>query len=326
VSTAIERLKERGRPTVPLRNASLFTPPAAVIETAQPQTASVEQIVCSFTFTPDQKPLRHLYDPATLKDWGEHELKPNGIRSALWVRPHPTEPERWELVAGLRRYTAARLVGIDHVPIRVFDWTDEQAYEAAVAENKDRYGFTALEQLDSFLTILSARLNLEREEVVSLLYRMDNFAKGKLSTQSELGKDQVKAIEAVFAGADLTWRTFVANRLPLLKKPPEVLQAIRTGQIDFTKGLAIATVKDETQRQEFLDEAIHNQWSLEQTKQQVKASRPQPQESQAKGSQEMGDLSTRLSRVARRIKASRLDSSERKKLAALLEQVEQLLQ
>lgn len=320
MSKAIDRLKERGRPNVPPRNASLFKPSEDAIDNITPQEAAVEQILCTFTFTPDNKPLRHLYDKTALKEWGEKELNPNGIRSALWVRPHPTEPSKWELVAGLRRYTAACLVGINRVPIRIFDWNDEQAYEAAVTENKDRYGFTALEQLDSFLTILSGRLNLGREEVISLLYRMDNFAKGKLSTQSELGKEQMDIVESVFAGADLTWRTFVANRIPLLKKPPEILGAIRSGQIDFTKGLAIASVKDSKQRQQILDKAISEKWSLEQTKQQVKSIQ-QPKQ----GSQEMADLSSRLSKVARQAKTSHLNGADHTKLLTLLEQVEQLL-
>jgi len=320
MSKAIDRLRERARPSVPPRNASLFKPVEESIENTPPQEAAIEQILCTFTFAPDQKPLRHLYDETALREWGRNELMPNGIRSALWVRPHPLEPGKWELVAGLRRYTAAYLVGINKVPIRIFDWNDEEAYEAAVAENKDRHGFTALEQLDSFLTILSSRLSLEREEVVSLLYRLDNFQKGKLSTQSELGKDQLEVVESVFAGADLTWRTFVANRLPLLKKPPEVLAAIRTGQIDFTKGLAIASVKDSEQRQQILDKAIDDKWTLEQTKQQVKSIHPSKQ-----GNREMTDLSARLSKVARQVKNIRLEEAKRERLLSLLEQVELLI-
>lgn len=236
------------------------------------------------------------------------------------MRPHPTELNKWELVAGLRRYTAARLVSIDKVPIRVFDWSDEQAYEAAVAENKDRYSFTALEQLDSFLTILSGRLSLSQEEVISLLYRMDNFAKGKISTQSELGKEQMEIVESVFVGADLTWRTFVANRLPLIKKPAEVLEAIRLGQIDFTKGLAISSVKDIEQRQQILSKAICDKWTLEQTKERVKSLKQPKQDSQGGV-----DLSSRLSKIMRQVRKGHLDEVNHKKLMVLLEQVEQLL-
>jgi len=318
MSKAIERLKERAKPTVPPRNSSLFSPQEEVFVEA-PQTVSLSQIYCTFTFTPNQQPLRYLYDEEQLKNWGETELKPNGIRSALWVRSHPSENGKYELVAGFRRYTAAKLVGITQVPVRVFDWDDEQAYEAAVAENKDRYGFTALEQVDVFLAILGQRLNLEREEVVSLLYRMDNFAKGKLSTQSTMGKEEVEAVEAVFAGADLTWKTFVANRFPLLKKPSEVLSAIRSGKIDFTKGLVISSIKDVEKREKILEQAIDEKWSLEHTKQVVKALQSPKQDNS------MMEFSSRLAKAAKQSKKVRLNATQLSKLQALLDQVEMLL-
>jgi len=76
------------------------------------------------------------------------------------------------------------------------------------------------------------------EGVVALLYRMDNEVKGK-ATHNVMGKPEAVLVEETFnALARGSWQSFVANRLPLLKLPGEVLEAIRSGRLDCTKALA----------------------------------------------------------------------------------------
>jgi ParB family chromosome partitioning protein len=68
---------------------------------------------------------------------------------------------------------------------------------------------------------------------------------------------EVEIVQGVFERLGrMTWETFTRNRLPLLKLPQEVLEALQTGRIEYTKAKAIALVKDETERQTLLEEAI----------------------------------------------------------------------
>jgi ParB family transcriptional regulator, chromosome partitioning protein len=113
---------------------------------AQEGVVSISQIICSFTFVPDSKPVRYYYDPDELEQWAYNDIKINGIRSALWVRPHPHHPGKYELVAGLRRLKAAELIGLTEIPIKVFDWDNDTAFQAAIAENSNRRDFSALEE------------------------------------------------------------------------------------------------------------------------------------------------------------------------------------
>ncbi|MBZ8183072.1 MAG: hypothetical protein SAL07_13520 [Oscillatoria sp. PMC 1051.18] len=78
-------------------------------------------------------------------------------------------------------------------------------------------------------------------------------------------KQEIEVIEETFASLGLMgWRSFVQNRLPLLKLPDQILEALQKGQLEYTKARAIARVKDEAQRERLLSEAIAGDWSLSQ--------------------------------------------------------------
>ena len=226
-------------------------------------------IACTFSFAPDKKPIRHYYDPSELEKWAKNDIEPNGIRSALWVRPHPSVPGNYELVAGLRRWKAAEILNLETVPAKVFEWDDQTAFQAAVSENANRRGFSALEDLDNTLRLLEISLGYEEEEILGLLYRMNNASKNRVNREI-LSSREAKLIEQVFNSFGLiTWKSFVATRLPLLKKPKDILTKIRTGEIEYTKGIIIASLKTEKDREELLSEAIRESLSVTQIKERV---------------------------------------------------------
>ncbi len=236
------------------------------------QLIECSKILCTFTFVPNCKPVRYHYDPQELQKWALSDISPNGILCPLWVRPHPTESEKYELVAGFRRLKAAVIVGLDSVPVKVFDWDDHSAFHAAIAENTTRRDLNALEELDNTLRLLEIKLEYDTEEVVSFLYRMNNATKGSIN-QNVLVSEEAELVQQIFDSLGrITWQSFVATRLPLCKKPVEILNAIRDGKIHYTKGILIASVKDEFLRQNLLEDAINNSLSISEIKQRVKAS------------------------------------------------------
>jgi len=245
-----------------------------IVQTAdvtQEQLIKRSAIVCTFTFVPDGKPVRHYYDPQELEQWALNDIKPNGIRSPLWVRPAPNQSGKYELVAGLRRLKAATILELEVVPVKVFDWDDRTAFHAAISENTNRRDFSALEELDNTLRLLEIQLGYDTEEVVSFLYRMNNATKGT-TNQNVLVSEEAELVQQIFDSfGQITWQSFVATRLPLFKKPAEILNAIRQGKIHYTKGILIASIKDEYNRQNLLEEAISHSLSLSEIKQRVKA-------------------------------------------------------
>ena len=239
-------------------------------EVTQEQLIAYQDILCTFTFVPDGKPVRHYYDPDELQHWAINDIEPNGIRSPLWVRPHPEKSGKYELVAGLRRLKAAGIINLETVPVKIFNWNDHTAFQAAISENANRRDFSALEELDNTLRLLEIQLGCDTETVISLLYRMNNAIKGT-TNQNVLVSKEAELVKQIFDSfGRITWQSFVATRLPLLKKPPEVLDGIRQGKIHYTKGIVIASLKDADERQELLNEVIHHSLSLSEIKQRIK--------------------------------------------------------
>jgi ParB family chromosome partitioning protein len=282
-------------------------------------------IACTFTFRPDRKPMRHYYDSVELERWALNDIGPNGIHSPLWVRPHPTMPGSYELVAGLRRWKAAEILNLETVPAKVFEWDDATAFQAAVSENANRRGFSALEDLDNTLGLLEIALGYEKEEVLSLLFRMNNANKNKGNPEI-FSSSEAKLVEQVFNSFGLiSWKSFVTTRLPLLKKPEDVLKRIRTGEIEYTKGIAIASLKTEEDRETLLEEAIRESLSLAQIKEKIQEIKAQD----AENNQKPKNLKNRFGKVislAKKDKKIWGDPKKIRQIEKLLRQLEGMLE
>lgn len=94
---------------------------------------------------------------------GIEELAQN-IREIGILQPLVARPvgDHYELVAGERRYRAAKLAGLETVPCTVRHLTDAQALEIMVIENNQREDVNALEEADGFSRLLKSGYELER--------------------------------------------------------------------------------------------------------------------------------------------------------------------
>lgn len=214
---------------------------------------------------------RRYFDQKKIEEWANTEIKVNGIRSPLWVRPLANgKNNEYELVAGERRYRAAEFLGLLEVPIKVFPLNDKQALMASLVENMQRQDLNPLEETEGTLEALAMELDCPVEQAVSFLYQMNNASKGTVN-QNVLVSSESQKVEMVFKFLGrLSWKSFVSCRLPLLKKPSDILEALRSGRIEYTKAMEIAKVKEEQQRQTLLEEAIIEELSLNEVKDRVK--------------------------------------------------------
>ncbi|BAY41425.1 putative chromosome partitioning protein, ParB family (plasmid) [Nostoc sp. NIES-2111] len=234
------------------------------------------KIHLTFSFAPDSQPVRYYYDIEELKAWALNDLKPNGIHSPLWVRPLDNEQsdDEYELVAGKRRYHASEFAGIDMLPVRIFNWNNLEAFKASITENKNRRDFSALEDLDATLKLLALNIEGTIEEAISLLYQMDNL-KRRSGMENVLAHPQYEVIQSVFDFlGGISWESFVKSRLPLLKKPKEILDCVRQGKIEYTKGLEIAKIKEPELRKKLLEKIITQKLSLTEIKKLIQSHKP----------------------------------------------------
>ena len=287
---------------------------AALLGEVAPEAATQKAVAVTAIHLPPQQPRRY-FDPDKLEQL-VLSIKEHGILEPLLVRPRPGG--EYELVTGERRYRAAQKLGLAEVPVVIRKLTDEEALALSLIENLHREDLNPVEETEGILQLLSLKLNVAVEETISLLYRMQNEAKGKV-TQNVLGSQSGEEAKSLFDSLGLmSWESFASSRLPLLKLPTEVLDALRRGEIEYTKATAIARVKDVSARRALLKAAIEEKLSLTQIAERIKATRPS-------GSQD--SLKQRIKQASSRLQKAKLwDSPEKQQvLEKLLEQMEALL-
>ena len=287
---------------------------AALLGEVAPEAATQKAVAVTAIHLPPQQPRRY-FDPDKLEQL-VLSIKEHGILEPLLVRPRPGD--EYELVAGERRYRAAQKLGLTEVPVVIRKLTDEEALALSLIENLHREDLNPVEETEGILQLLSLKLNMAVEETISLIYRMQNEAKGKV-TQNVLGSQSGEEVKSLFDSLGLmSWESFASSRLPLLKLPTEVLDALRRGEIEYTKATAIARVKDVSARRALLLAAIEEKLSLTQIAERIKATRPS-------GSQD--SLKERIKQASSRLQKAKLwDSPEKQQvLEKLLEQMEALL-
>lgn len=180
------------------------------------------------------------------------------------VRPSPNGSKPYELIAGKRRYLSARQTACKDIEAKILELNDRQACLLIREENQNRQAVNPIEDALSILNLLQIDTGLEVEEIKPLLYQMVN---GK-----EVESDFAEQVENTFADLNsISLSTFVKDRLRLFNLPEPILQAIVEGKLDHSKGIIIARVKDESDRNDLLNKTLAESLSKEQIKAEVLA-------------------------------------------------------
>ena len=124
---------------------------------------------------PNKGQPRKTFDETELSELAD-SIKQNGILQPILVRKHGTS---YEIVAGERRYQAAKLAGLDEVPVVIREISDEDVFKLALIENLQREDLNpleearALQQLRETLKLtqeaLAARLGKSRPAIANAL-------------------------------------------------------------------------------------------------------------------------------------------------------------
>ncbi len=281
---------------------------------SDPKAAATFVLIKEIHLPPIQP--RRYFDPDALKEL-VNSIKEHGILQPLLVRP--LSSGGYELVAGERRYRAAMESELTEVPVVIRSLSNSEALSLSLVENLQREDLNPVEETEGILQLLSLHLETRQEEVISLLYRLSNESKGKV-TRNVTGKETVERVEKIFDSIGrMSWSSFVRNRLPLLKLPQEIREALQEGKIAYTKASVIARVKDEPARSSLLSETLKNHLSLSQIK-------ARSEELQPTSSKPSDPLSKRLKTAYQQINKSKVwsDPKKRQKLEKLLSQLEAL--
>lgn len=157
--------------------------------------------------SPDREQPRKSFDDEALSELAA-SIEKHGVLQPIVVRPVPVGG--YKIVAGERRWRAARLAGLKELPAIVREISDAEAMEIALIENLQR------EDLDPVEEALGYRQLMERCD-----YTQEAAAK-------TLGKS----------------RSAVANSLRILKLPHEALELLRSGALNAGHAKAILSLED----------------------------------------------------------------------------------
>lgn len=155
-------------------------------------------------------------------------IRQNGVLQPLLVRKKGNE---YEIVAGERRYQAAKAAGLDEVPVIIREVSDEDVFKLALIENLQRSDLTPLEEARGYRQLI----------------------KDKGLTQEELAHILSKS------------RSAITNTLRLLDLPKEVQSYVEEGAISAGHARAILAVPTEDGRIRLAEKVVTERLSVRQT-------------------------------------------------------------
>lgn len=197
---------------------------------------------------PNKGQPRKLFKPEELAELTD-SIKQNGILQPLLVRKVGTG---YEIVAGERRYQAAKAAGLDEVPVVIREVSDEEVFKLALIENLQRSDLSPLEEARGYRQLLKEQ-DLTQEELAKILSKS---------------------------------RSAITNTLRLLDLPEEVQTYVEEGKLTAGHARAILAVPYEEGRIRLAEKVIEDKLSVRQTESlaplfsvttEVEKKRPAPQ-------------------------------------------------
>ncbi len=167
---------------------------------------------------------RKQFDETSLNELAD-SIRTHGIVQPLIVKQ---KGSRYMIVAGERRFRAARLAGLNEVPVLVTDYDEEQIHEVSLIENIQRENLNPIEEAAA-IRFLMKQHDMTQEEV-----------------SGRLGKS----------------RPAIANSLRLLQLPEIVVDMLRKGALSAGHGRTLAGLTDGFQIERLAQECVERDYSV----------------------------------------------------------------
>lgn len=178
----------------------------------EPQASETVQQIKLDQIRPNPYQPRREFDKQALQELAK-SIDESGVFQPVILRQPNSQLQRYELIAGERRFRASKLAHKKTIPAIVRTMTDEQVMEAAILENLQREDLTPLEEARGYATLM---------DKISL-------------TQAEVAKKLGKS------------RPYIANYLRLLGLPDEVKKMVDNGDLSMGQARTLLGLKDKRQ-------------------------------------------------------------------------------
>lgn len=182
---------------------------------------------------PNRDQPRKIFDDEALSELAD-SIAQHGIIQPLLVRP--LLGGGYQIIAGERRWRAARMAGLEEVPVLVKETVESQVMELALVENLQREDLNPIEEAEGLQTLVET-------------YGM---------TQEEAAKKVGKS------------RPAVANTMRLLLLPKSVLTMVKENKLTAGHARALLSLSDDDKIKEIAKEVVDKNLSVRETERMVK--------------------------------------------------------
>lgn len=160
-------------------------------------------------------------------------IRENGVIQPLLVRKYG---EKYEVVAGSRRYYAAKELGIAQVPVVIRDLDDKNALVFSILENLQRQDLNPMEEAESFKRLIE-EFGVSQEEAATML-----------------SKD----------------RSTISNQLRLLQLPKKIQDALRSRKLSMSHARTLLALPTESEQLAMFDKIVNENLSVRKVEEAVK--------------------------------------------------------
>lgn len=228
-SPILDALLSDPTPTAGLgSNTSSVVAGSGRVRQAELRTIAIDSI------RPNEYQPRRRFEESALSELAD-SIRELGVLQPILVRPLPHG--RYELIAGERRWRAARRVGLTEIPALVRSTSNLESLEEAIVENLHRADLNALEEANAYQCLV------------------DDFS----LTQDEVAQRVGRS------------RSAVANTLRLLQLPTSVQRLIMAGRLSAGHARAVLSVSDPVRQRELAEYMVDARLSVRQAEELVKS-------------------------------------------------------
>ncbi|TCO64202.1 ParB/RepB/Spo0J family partition protein [Caldanaerobacter subterraneus] len=204
---------------------------ALIPEYREEEAQGVETVQIDKIFPNQYQPRKH-FDEESLRELAD-SIKEHGIVQPLVVRRQGTG---YQLVAGERRWRAAKIAGLKEVPVIIRDLDDLQVMEIALIENLQREDLNPIEEAKAYKTLME-QFNLTQEEIAK-----------------KIGKS----------------RSVIANSIRLLNLDDRVQEMLIEGKITVGHAKVILSITSKTLQYEAAKKIVEDGLNVRETEKLVK--------------------------------------------------------
>ena len=243
---------------------------------------SLEHIV------PNPQQPRKQFSDISLQELAQ-SIRAQGVLQPLVVRKHPSLENRYELVAGERRWRALKQLEVPQVPVILQKVGDDEMLEVALLENIQRENLSVIEEAQSYQVLLQSHG-----------YTQEELAR-------RIGKD----------------RSTIANQMRLLLLPSPLKNDLETGRITAGHARSILALPGTAFQLEMRERLLLNSWSVRETERQVRLKldflEVSPQKQGDKNPAPAGTSETQLSKAEKDTHIQNLEEELQRRLRTRVE-------